>query len=359
MNAVGKIVHSLILIINVSLVLMLVICGYAYMIKPVHTITSFFGYAFPLLALANLFFLVYWTFRFKIWALISLTGFFLTLGSYQAWFPVNFGTKEVVGKTFKVLTFNVMNFDFKSSKTENATDSILTYIRDLDPDIICLQEVGPEFVQKGRFSAYARKVLKPYRYQISGEDMNRYSVVFFSKHKVIKHHIIEYESLSNSSFFYDIKVGDDTLRIINNHLESNKLNPAEKDKYHDLLTYRESDNITSVAHELGSKVGNATVIRSRQADAVAKLIQETPYPLIVCGDFNDVPGSYSYRKIRRGLLDSWVEKGNGWGNTFHEKLFLFRIDYILHSPGLRCEKIHVDKVRFSDHYPMWANLQLQ
>ncbi|MCX6308053.1 MAG: endonuclease/exonuclease/phosphatase family protein, partial [Bacteroidia bacterium] len=93
-------------------------------------------------------------------------------------------------------------------------------------------------------------------------------------------------------------------------------------------------------------------------DAVSKVVHESPYEVLVCGDFNDVPGSYTYRKIRSDILDSWVEKGNGWGHTFHENFFLFRIDYVLHTPGIRCVKANVDHVHYSDHFPVWANLEL-
>jgi len=105
-------------------------------------------------------------------------------------------------------------------------------------------------------------------------------------------------------------------------------------------------------------VGNASTIRANQADSVSKVVRNSPYKVILCGDFNDVPGSYTYRTVRNGLADSWVERGNGWGNTFHENLFLFRIDFIMHSPTIKTTRVKVDKVKYSDHYPIWANLEI-
>jgi len=359
MNGFWKILHSFILTINIGVVLLLILCGYAYLIKPEHFIlTSFLGYAFPVLALVNLFFVFYWGVRLKPWILVPLFGFFVTLDSARSWFPIHFKTEKPTVETMKVLTYNVEFLTHAGKETDEGLNPLIAYIRDLNADIVCLQEVGIDFIQKGRFETTNKEALKAYRYVASGEHEERYSVVFLSKYPIIRFNRIDYESQSNSSWVYDIKRGKDTLRVINNHLESNKLNREEKDQYTEVLQKRESSKITKVAGLLGNKVGKSTRIRGSQADAIAKIIQDSPYEVIVCGDFNDVPGSYTYRKIRTDILDCWVEKGNGWGHTFHENLFLFRIDYILHTPAIRCTETNVDRVHYSDHYPVWANLQL-
>lgn len=359
MKGFWKILHSFIVTINFGVVLLLILCGYAHLIKPEHSVLStFLGYAFPLLALVNLFFIFYWAIRLKLWILVSLFGFFLTLDSARSWFPIHFKHEEVTGETLKVLSYNVEFLTHAGKETSDSLNPIVAYIRDLNPDIVCLQEVGIDFIQKGRFDEKTKKALKAYRYFASGEKEERYSVVCMSKYPILRFHRIEYESMSNSSWVYDIKKGDDTIRVINNHLESNKLNREEKDQYTEIIQKRESSKISKVAEVLGSKVGKSTRIRGSQADAVSKAIHESPYEVIVCGDFNDVPGSYTYRKIRSDILDCWVEKGNGWGHTFHENLFLFRIDYLLHTPAIRCVETNVEHVHYSDHYPVWANLQL-
>ncbi|HET9570336.1 MAG TPA: endonuclease/exonuclease/phosphatase family protein [Bacteroidales bacterium] len=359
MNGFWKIVHSFILTITFGVVVLLILCGHAYLIKPEHSVLfSFLGYAFPVLALVNLFFIFYWGVRLKLWIIVPLLGFFLTLDSAKSWFPIHFNQEEVTGKTIKVLSYNVEFLTHAGKKSTENLNPIVAYIRDLNPDIVCLQEVGAGFIQKGRFDEKTREALKAYRYFATGEKEERFSVVCLSRYPILRFHRIEYESQSNSSWVYDIKIGKDTVRVINNHLESNKLNREEKDQYTEIIQKRESAKITKVAGLLGSKVGKSTQIRGNQADAVFKVIHESPYKVIVCGDFNDVPGSYTYRKIRSDILDCWVERGNGWGHTFHENLFLFRIDYILHTPDIRCVKSKVEHLRYSDHYPLWANFLL-
>lgn len=359
MKGFWKLLHSFILTINFGVVLLLILCGHAYMVKPEHSVlSSFLGYAYPVLALINIFFIFYWGIRLKLWILVSLFGLLLTMDSARSWFPVHFKQEVPSGAVLKVLSYNVEFLTHAGLKTTDGLNPIVAYIRDLNPDIVCLQEVGVDFIQKGRFEAKTKEALKAYRYFASGEKEDRYSVVFMSKYPILTFYRIDYESLSNSSWVYDIKKGEDTIRVINNHLESNKLNREEKDQYTEIIQKRESAKITKVAGLLGNKVGKSTRIRGNQADAVSQIIHDTPYSVVVCGDFNDVPGSYTYRKIRSDIVDCWVEKGNGWGHTFHENLFLFRIDYILHSPDIRCVNTHVDRVHLSDHYPVWANLQL-
>ncbi|MCK9310741.1 MAG: endonuclease/exonuclease/phosphatase family protein [Bacteroidales bacterium] len=359
MSVFWKFLHSFILTINVVVVILLIICGFAYLIKPEFSIlSSFLGYGFPLLGLINFFFILYWLVRLKGWVLISLAGLAITFGSYRAWIPFNSLSDEHPLNEVKVLSYNVMYFSFKEDQGIGENSPILDYIRKTDADIVCLQEAGPGFVESSLSKEY-RQALKSYPYVCSGKDENRYSVVLLSKYPVIRYQRIQYESKSNSSFFYDLKIGDDTIRVINNHLESNKLNNDEKNKYTDLLTKRESEQLTEVAEVLGYKVGNASFIRANQADSVSKIIKRSPYQVIVCGDFNDAPGSYTYRTVRKGLIDSWVESGNGWGNTFHENLFLFRIDFIMHSPEIKASRVKVDNVKYSDHYPIWANLVIK
>jgi len=360
MYVVHRLLHSVFLTANVGVVLLLLLTGYAYKLNPATSpILSLLCYAFPLVALVNVVFLIYWLMRFKLWLLISLAGLLLTIGSCRTWFPLNATTKLEEHNTVKIMSFNVMYFDFVKDSEKSGLHPVIEYIANSGADIVCLQEVGTDFLHTRLKEKKTRKALKAYRYVLSGSSEGRYSVVCLSKYPVISCRRINYESLSNSSYRYDFKIDDKTVTVINNHLESNKLNRKEKDHYTNLIkSAGETEELKTVAKLLGLKVGSATSIRAAQARAVSDEVRACGNPVIVCGDFNDIPGSYVYHTIAEGLTDSWVEKGMGWGNTFHENLFLFRIDYILHSPSLKTVEVKVDKVKISDHYPLIATLQL-
>jgi endonuclease/exonuclease/phosphatase (EEP) superfamily protein YafD len=352
--------HSILFFLNLIVFVLLLLTGYSYLFPPEKAIIfSLSGYAYPIIALVNLFFIIYWLFRFRWGLLISLSALFLTWNVQRAWFPIHFFDKTLPEQpVIKILTFNVMYFDYLKNPTEEGINPVISYIRDSGADIVCLQEAGETFVQHGLKQEKIKKALKAYPYKVTGAADGRYSVVCLSKYPVLRWERIPYPSLSNSSYWYDIRVGNQIIRLINNHLESNKLNPADKDQYAQVLTNVETREFSRLAQKLGGKVGAATITRAAQARAVADAIQASPYPVLVCGDFNDVPGSYVYKTIGRGLKDAWVEKGQGWGHTFHDYLFLFRIDYVFHQPSLRVLSIQRDKVNLSDHYPLIVTVEI-
>jgi endonuclease/exonuclease/phosphatase family metal-dependent hydrolase len=103
---------------------------------------------------------------------------------------------------------------------------------------------------------------------------------------------------------------------------------------------------------------NAFIKRARQADMLAEKISESPYPVIICGDFNDTPVSYTYKKIKSSLSDSFMEAGSGIGSTYSKIFPSFRIDYSLHESNMKA--IYTERVRLklSDHYPVLTYLRL-
>ena len=92
--------------------------------------------------------------------------------------------------------------------------------------------------------------------------------------------------------------------------------------------------------------------RAHQADVLSDHIHTSPYPVIVCGDFNDTPVSYTYHKIRGDLVDAFIESGRGIGNTYSGMFPSYRIDYILHSRNLRSGGFETVRVDYSDHFPV-------
>jgi len=107
------------------------------------------------------------------------------------------------------------------------------------------------------------------------------------------------------------------------------------------------------------KLKTAYIKRAEQVDSISAHINNCPHPVIVCGDFNDTPVSYAYRKLTRGLKDAFITTGKGLGNTYLGIFPSFRIDYILHSLDfvpLIFEKVNVE---LSDHYPIICILDLK
>ena len=150
------------------------------------------------------------------------------------------------------------------------------------------------------------------------------------------------------------------MTLINNHLESFKLTMEDRSHYSAFIKNLNSETLDGLRSSIEQKLGPAFRIRARQARAVAEEIKkiDTDY-VLVCGDFNDTPISYAHRTIQGSLKDAYAASGRGVGVTYNENFFWFRIDNILHSANMKPINCTVDKVRYSDHYPLWCYLQLK
>lgn len=89
--------------------------------------------------------------------------------------------------------------------------------------------------------------------------------------------------------------------------------------------------------------------RADQADSIHAEIERSPYPVLVCGDFNDTPASYTYRQIRKGLTDGSRDCGSGYQYTFRQLYKLWRIDYVFYSKPLKGHECYSPEKSYSDH----------
>ena len=143
---------------------------------------------------------------------------------------------------------------------------------------------------------------------------------------------------------------------VNNHLESNKLREKDKAVYREMIKDPDKVKVSEGARILIGKLAEASAIRALQADSIAKLVAGfRGGGVIVCGDFNDSPLSYAHRVIGKELDDAFVQSGNGFGISYNQNHFYFRIDHILLSKNLESYQCTVDKtIKSSDHYPIWC-----
>lgn len=254
--------------------------------------------------------------------------------------------------TLTVMTYNthgMMIGERVASKKE-----MLKYINNQGADIVCLQEVLV-YKNSNRLTLPAlRETMSNYPYTYY--DFKRYNShrqfgnVVFSRYPLTNKQTIRYESQSNISSQCDVLVEKDTLRLIINHLESYGLD--KEDLQFDTLSVTEIKNSTLV-----TKLQRAGELRHQQAREVKQNIRKSPYPVITVGDFNAIPLSYVYWKIKFGLHDCFLESSFGkLGNTYKRKGIGVRIDYILCSRQLTPIRCEVDRVKYSDHFPVYATI---
>jgi endonuclease/exonuclease/phosphatase family metal-dependent hydrolase len=154
----------------------------------------------------------------------------------------------------------------------------------------------------------------------------------------------------------DVKVGRDTVRVFTTHLQSVLFRSKD---FHDIEIIKNvDDSILMASRSIAKKLRHAFRLRGNQAEQVRAELDKSPHPALICGDFNDVPNSYTYFTIRAGWQDAFIKKGFGIGRTYVHISPTLRIDYILADPRLPVAQCRKFSLPWSDHNPVIADLQL-
>ncbi len=356
---------SLFVFANVLIVVLLIASAYSDRVSPNSILAfSYLGLAFPVLCILNLCFVIYWLFLWE-WRflLIGLCAFLVCWGPVKKYFPYHARTKEIPKEnTLKVLTYNVMGFAYRNH-TKEAPNKIIEYIANSGADIVCLQEYAVSTSEKFLTPKKVFRALDMYPYHtvvsVNSIGYLNSGIAVFSKYPILNSRRVDYKSDYNCSSVHKLNVNGKKLTLINNHLESFKLTMEDRSRYTAFIKNISADTFDEIKGALEQKLGPAFKMRAKQAEAVAAEIAKAKGDyVLVCGDFNDTPISYAHRTIQGPLVDSFAESGQGMGVTYNQNMFWFRIDNILHSPNMKSMNCTVDKIRYSDHYPLWCYLAM-
>jgi endonuclease/exonuclease/phosphatase family metal-dependent hydrolase len=326
---------------------------------------AFFGLAYPYLLLGNLIFFIFWLFKLKKALLISLLAILLGLPQMNNYIPI-FGKnkKEQSGESksreIKVLSYNVRAFNiYEWLNDPNTKKGIFNFVRSEHPDIICMQEfftndnanLDPDRIRQ----IFQETPYQHISYTLKTGSKTGYGIATFSKYPIVNRGSIRFENSTNQTIFTDIVFQGDTVRVYNNHLQSVNFR-SNNYSFIDSLRLKYDEKQRREFQDISSKLKKAFIKRAHQAILVSEQIKNSPYPVIVCGDFNDTPVSYTYYKMKKGLFDAFVEAGVGIGSTYFGRLS-FRIDYILYSDDFKAINFEKVETKLSDHYPIMSTLR--
>ena len=319
---------------------------------------SLLGLMFVPLSVANLILLL-WALKrrsrtFVIPLLVLLPSLFF-IGRYvQVDAP---DVEPVEDPTLKIMTYNVGRFSFHEDSSgignrSQCADSIFTFIRSQDPDIVCLQEFRISDLDKVR--SYLNRQMKGYKaefYLFPKANGSAFGNVTLSRIPVKGKGKIKFEESANLALYTDYEVQGRRFRVYNCHFESYNISLPG------IIRGLFSADKTMMS-ATGTKMKRSITRRPKQVDQVFSDIEKCPLEAFVCGDFNDNPMSYSYFRLTRGRKDSFREAGQGFAATFVRLWPLLRIDYILLPDRFRALSHETHRVGFSDHYPVVTTVEL-
>ena len=262
------------------------------------------------------------------------------------------GAKEVKIMSYNVRLFDLYNPDFQEAKKNK--NKIIQYIVKQNPDIACFQEfyhqdVPTKFTTKDTLTQLLNTRDYHERYKHVKWGRKNYGICILSKYEMIEKGDIvfpEDEPTYNYCIYADIVTPEDTIRVYNIHLQSIRLQLDDYAVFENAQKEEESSNIFTVI----TKVKKAYPIRARQTKLLIEHIKNSPHPVVVCGDFNDTPMSYTYNQFNSLLTDAFRNSSFGIGKTYAGKIPAGRIDYIFHSSKLGSCDFEIQNESISDHY---------
>jgi len=339
--------------INLTMIVAMIFCAYSSYLSPhIHPNVSYFGMVFPGMLFINILFVPFWLIFKRKFVFIPLIGLLTCAGAIRTYFPVNpFADEE--GADLKIVSYNVFQMGETKDSLPDANQIVLFFLKQ-DADIICVQE-GQNIDRVGNLDTL--RTVYPY---IERQLTYNNNMAILSKHPIIDITDLDNDSVRMRTVAYHILVNEDTVLVLNNHFESFKLLQDDKDNYEEIIHHPKSEDNEERVDSLLIKVIAANSARALQVDWLADYIKNCNEKyIILCGDFNDNPISYSHHKMTEVLNDAYTRAGNGPGYTYNRSAMYFRIDNILINENITPCKSYVDKtIDTSDHYPIISWLKL-
>lgn len=328
------------------------------------TLFPYLGLLFPLLFALVVLQAIYW-FIIRAWsrAAINTVMLFISLPTLLLYAPIRVRQTPPIDREnwIKVLSLNANAFQFSKlgPKDQHPTTD---YLAKSDADIICLQEAWLSSNKSKYMSERSlHHSLKEYPYYSSAYAVKDHGsrLIVLSKYPILSTRPIDLHSKFNGGAVFTILVGEKKLILYNLHLESFGFTKEEQKHYFQLA---QEVNPKGFTQAVGGRFSPAFKRRAKQVEQVYQDInyQESPY-LLVCGDFNDTPISYTHHRLSTGLHDAIASTGRAGNYSYYFKSLIgVRIDHMLYSDQIEARAAYVDRTaEISDHKPIICYFKLK
>lgn len=353
------------LITHTVIALGLLYTGYAAYLSPQKFgMVALGGYALPLFIVLTLLSLAVAALTYKRYIPIPFAALLLAYPPVSLYCPYH-SAQQVPEGAITILSYNTHYWGMgdKEKRETHETDegkAVMEYLAASNADIICLQESPVVAETRANIDSI---LCKAYQYHDTVTTHNQMQLAIFSRFPITHKERIEYESEGNGSAAFRLDINGKEVIVINNHLQSTGLSIEERNKF-SAMVHGHNDTIKAISKTILGKLLDATRTRVPQAKAVAAFIRahrngNGGMPVIVCGDFNDIPNSYVHRTMAEGLTDCYRETATGPGYSFARYGMRVRIDNIMCTPDMKPYNFRIDhSISASDHYPILGQLVL-
>lgn len=352
--------------------LWLIGCRLAALVSPQEEpLLAFLPFTTAVAAIANLLLLLFLIFRRHLpRAALPLIALVAAWPAINAVFgnPLRWPAQSLAARPqIKVLLWNVHGLGiYDLPEDPEVPRKMLQFIKEQDPDVVCLVEFytnygdamkphSEKFLTEGGF--------RDFRFVWDNTIGAKVYIGMGMFSKLPVSAIEERWIAKNINLLQsDVRLDSATkIRIVTLHLESVGLADKEKDVLDAAgKTLPAAKNSVRTTRRFMQRTITHFQNRARQADSVAAILAESPYPLIVCGDINDMPGSYAYTTVRGELDDAFAKYGKPFGRTYNRLLPTLRIDNIFYDPeAFRCVDFKTFRTTLSDHNPVLATFELK
>ncbi|WP_418982289.1 endonuclease/exonuclease/phosphatase family protein [Alistipes sp.] len=342
-KAVFSLLHFLSVVLTLLLLAAAVLSWRASFVPPTEgRFWATLALLMPVILVANLVALIVWLVRREWWvSVLPAAALLFNLGYIASMVRLpDIGGERTYD--LRVGSLNVNGFRRLGKRAFTAHEIAQLAARE-GIDVLCLQEFqdDSEVSADSVASFFAGRM--PHFVRDKGEAV-------ISRFPIVRHGSVNFPQTNNGYLWADLDTGRDTVRVISVHLQTSGISSLRH-------RFRKAHDREAPVDLVFGEVERNSRRRVEQVSQIRALVDSTRYPVILAGDFNDTPSSYTYRRLKGELNDGFRERGSGYGGTFRYLGGLLRIDYIFYDDSLRAVRYEILKEDVSDHKAVVADLE--
>ena len=353
-------------IISVAVYILTIIAAYGGYINPEDfTFPSLLCLGLPYLAIVTILFIIFWALARKLWfCSYGVLTILLCVGSLGNAFPLGWAREgSGKGETFKIMAWNVIHtWDLRHRDWTG--NRAVSYMLNSGADLICLSELNnftnKEIKDITEAQTDSLNAIYPYRGWKAGSGIR-----VLSKYPIERLNYSRYDHKGECRFDLFLVTFPEGRELVVAvvHLYSYGLTDRERKVVTEINSVKTAESsMREFKGSIRQKLKHAFKMRAEDASELREALNEIApdIPLIVCGDFNDVPASWTYNIVKGDdLRDAYAETNIGPAVTYNMHAFYFHIDQMLYRGPLKALDLNVGKIDTSDHYPLIGEFEFE